>query len=198
MSKSSIEKTKLMEQFEKETGKKAIWSGKITKQFEKWKISHKEVEMPLIREEIGFEVVLFLALSRMRNPTFTKILEFGSSFGMMSNEIIKIIIKKIKEGDLSYELAENSELKNIYTVLFKLKNLELPLTIKVIEALDMFNNINFGSPIDAVNFFSNLQKKYPNFVVLSSSRLDKHEDLITFKRLFPDQIIFKLSSRWAI
>jgi hypothetical protein len=35
--KEVIEKTDLMREFEAETGKKAIWGGKITKGFLKWK-----------------------------------------------------------------------------------------------------------------------------------------------------------------
>lgn len=198
MVNSTIEKTPLMKKYEAQTGKHAIWSGKITKQFQKWKASQKELEKPLIREEIGFEIILFLALSRMNNPTFTKILEFCSSFGMKSNEILKVLIKKVGEGDLLYELPYGSDLDFIYKPLLSLKKLEIPFTINVREALNIFNNIKFKGPLEVMHFFKNLQKKYPNFVVLSSSRLDKNEDLITFKRLFPDQIKFKLANRWVI
>ena len=34
---NDIEKTEEMIRFEKETGKKAIWRGSVTKEFQKWK-----------------------------------------------------------------------------------------------------------------------------------------------------------------
>ncbi|MFX0021093.1 MAG: ABC transporter ATP-binding protein [Candidatus Hermodarchaeota archaeon] len=53
MPKSAIlEKTPLMEQFEEETGKLAIWKGEISKNFKKWKKKKKEEEIKQMKEEI--------------------------------------------------------------------------------------------------------------------------------------------------
>jgi putative ABC transport system ATP-binding protein len=53
MSKSSIlEKTPLMEQFEEETGKLAIWKGELSKNFKKWKKQKKEEEVKQMKEEL--------------------------------------------------------------------------------------------------------------------------------------------------
>ena len=53
MSKSSIlEKTPLMEQFEEETGKLAIWKGEVSKNFKKWKKRKKEEEVKQMKEEL--------------------------------------------------------------------------------------------------------------------------------------------------
>jgi hypothetical protein len=194
-------KTPLMEQYEKEfSGKHAIWAGRITNQFKEW-VRGKEKEeyiKPIEKETANFEIVLFLGLSKIKNPTFSNIIDFCSSFGMKTNDILQTMIKKIKEGDLAYDPPEDSELINVYSALFNLKKIESPLTIKINEAYNIFNDLNFNKPVDIIQFFKKLHKKYPNFVVLSSSTFDKREDLITFKRLFPNQIMFKLANRWAI
>jgi putative ABC transport system ATP-binding protein len=53
MSKSPIiEKTPLMEQYEKETGKLAIWKGEVSKSFKKWKKKKKKDEIKQMKEEI--------------------------------------------------------------------------------------------------------------------------------------------------
>jgi putative ABC transport system ATP-binding protein len=53
MSKSPIiEKTPLMEQYEEETGKLAIWKGELSKNFKKWKKKKKQEEKKKIKEEV--------------------------------------------------------------------------------------------------------------------------------------------------
>ncbi|MFW9826099.1 MAG: ABC transporter ATP-binding protein [Candidatus Thorarchaeota archaeon] len=53
MSKSPIkEKTPLMEQYEEETGKLAIWKGEISKNFKKWKKKKKQEDIKHMKEEI--------------------------------------------------------------------------------------------------------------------------------------------------
>ncbi len=47
-----IEKTPLMVQFEEETGKLAIWKGKLSKNFEKWKKKKKQEEAKELKEKI--------------------------------------------------------------------------------------------------------------------------------------------------
>ena len=194
-----IQKTELMQQFEKENpGKNAIWANKITNQFKKWKkdkLSSKEFYRI---DKIEYEIVLFLALSKIQKPTYNKIMEFCTSFGIKSNEIIGVLSKKIKEGEILYILPVNSNLKNIIEDLLNLKNIKIPLTIRVNEALDIFKNLNFQKPIDVVDFFKSLKKNFPSFISLSSSKLNQREDLITFNQLFPEVINFKLNNRWAI
>lgn len=198
------EKTSLMEKYEKEhPGKHAIWRGNITKQFKEWKEQYKEVQKAPLeelppKELIGFEVVLYLSISKLREPTYTKIMEFCSSFGMKSQDIINIVLKKIKQGDISYTKPKEPKLAKILDTLLEMEKLDLPLTIRISEALNIFNNMNFEQPIELVNHFKSIKKSYPNFISMSSSQLDKQEDLITFKRLFPEEITFKLSKRWLI
>lgn len=53
MSKSPlIEKTPLMEKYEEETGKLAVWKGELSKHFKKWKIKKEKEEVKQRREEI--------------------------------------------------------------------------------------------------------------------------------------------------
>lgn len=194
-----VEKTELMKQYEDENPRKyAIWAGKITNQFKEWKNSRISLEPPALKDKIEYEVVLFLALSKIKDPTYNKIIDFCSSFNMKSYEIIEILLKKIREGDISYNLPVNSILRDIYLDLLNLKNLKIPHTIRVNEALEIFNRLNFQNPLDVLEFFRGIKKEFPNFISISSSKLNQHEDLITFKRLFPNIINFKLNNRWAI
>jgi len=194
-----VEKTELMKQFEEENpGKYAVWAGKVTKQFNIWKESRSVLKIPLRKEKIEYEIVLFLALSKLKNPTFNKIMEFSSSFNMKSNETLEFLLKKVREGDISYDLPKNSILGKIYIDLLNLKNLKIPLTIRVDEALEIFNYLKFQNPLKVLDFFKGIKKEFPNFISISSSKLNQREDLITFKRLFPDIIIFKSNNRWAI
>jgi len=194
-----VEKTELMKQFEEENQEKhAIWAGKVTNQFKKWEKSRIFLETPTVKDKIEYDIVLFLALSKIKNPTYNKIIDFCSSFNMKSNDIIEILLKKIREGDISYNLSVNSVLRDIYLDLLNLKNLKMPQTIRVNEALEIFNHLNFQNPLDILEFFRRIKKEFPNFISLSSSKLNQREDLITFKRLFPNLISFKLNNRWAI
>ena len=53
MSKSPVmEKTPLMEQYEEETGKLAIWKGELSKNFKKWKKNKETEHIKQIKEEI--------------------------------------------------------------------------------------------------------------------------------------------------
>lgn len=189
-----------MEKYERvNPGKHAIWRGRVTKQFKKWKKKQeKEKTAPLREERIEFQILIYMAVSKLQSPTYNQIIDFCTSFGMKTNEVVGTLIKKIKEDDLSYIKPEDSSLIRIFEDLFELSKLEIPLTIKVMEVFDVFQNLEFEKPVEIIDFFEDLQKKYPNFVTLSSSSFDKKKDLITFKRLFPNHIKFKLNDRWAI
>ena len=82
--------------------------------------------------------------------------------------------------------------------MINLKNLKIPHTIRVNEALEIFNHLNFQNPLDVLEFFRGIKKEFPNFISITSSKLNQPEDLITFIRLFPNVINFKLNNRWAI
>lgn len=193
------QKTELMEQFEKENpGKHAIWADRITKQFREWKENKLSLKELFRQDKIEYEIVLFLALSKIKKPTYTKIMEFCTSFGIKSNEIIEVLLKKIREGEILYILPVNSNLKYVIEDLLNVKNIKIPLTIRVNEALDIFENLKFQKPLDVLDFFRSLKKNFPSFISTSSSKLNQREDLITFNQLFPEVINFKLNNRWAI
>ncbi|TFF88574.1 MAG: hypothetical protein EU550_01040 [Promethearchaeota archaeon] len=193
-----VEKTELMEEYERKTGKHAIWAGKITKQFIEWKKDRISPEEPIHKEKIENEIILFLALSKVQKPNYPNILEFCTSFGLRSNDVIEVLLKKIMEGEVIYTLHGNLDIKLLIEDLLNLKRINIPLTIKVNEALEIFKTLQFRKPLDVLSYFKSLKKSYPNFISLSSSRLNQREDLITFKQLFPEQVNFKLNNRWAI
>lgn len=193
------EKTELMKTYEKQhPGKYAVWRGRITKQFKKWKKKYKEIEKPSIEIKTEFEILLYLSISKLKDPTYNKIMKFCTSFNIKSNEVLKTILKKIRENDIILSINDSSDLKAIYKDLFELENLQLPLTIRIDEAFKIFSSFNFNSPLEMITFFKTLKKEFPELLTLSSSKHNQREDLITFKRLFPDRVKFKLNNRWIL
>ncbi len=193
------EKTDLMKEYEeKHPGKYAIWNGKITKQFKRWKNKYKQIKKPSIEIKTNFEILLFLAISKLKDPTYNNIMEFCTSFNLKSNEVLKTILKKIREDDIILSINNGSDLRDIYEDLFKLENFQLPFTIKINEAFQILSNFKFESPLKMIDFLKSLKKKYPELLTLSSSKHNQREDLITFKRLFPNHVKFKLNNRWIL
>ncbi|MFX1389321.1 MAG: ABC transporter ATP-binding protein [Promethearchaeota archaeon] len=52
MPKPTIEKSPLMEQYEEETGKLAIWKGEVSKNFKKWKKKKKQEDIKQMKQDI--------------------------------------------------------------------------------------------------------------------------------------------------
>lgn len=193
------EKTKLMRLYEEQNpGKNAIWRGKITNQFIEWKKYHEEESEISLKIKTEFEILLFLSISKLKNPTYSNIIKFCTSFNLKSNEVLSTILKKIRDDDIVFLIDDGSDLKLIYQDLFELENLQIPLTITVNEALKTFPHINVTTPFELIEYFKDLRKKYPDLVALSSSKHNQPEDLITFKNLFPNQVKFQLKNRWIL
>ena len=167
---------------------KALLSKKSTKKFKK----------SLTVEESKIEdLILFIAIKELHNPNYSNLLRFYTSFGMKTEIFIQKLFNRLKSGDIIYTKNKDQQLDMIYSTLLNYPKLRHPFTIKVIEAYNNFNEFNFSSPFAVIDFFTELRKRYPELVMLSSSKLGEREDLITFKRLFPNHIKFQCSNRWS-
>ncbi len=134
----SEKKTELMEKYEKETGKKAIWHGSITKSFDKWKrgekiyIDNKERIVILVTESIKNEWQEFAAKNNI--STISKLLRDSVRFYMnfkakaFDFENISDITHHLKEPLTSMKgfselLIEDYKQELSWDVLLKIKNI---------------------------------------------------------------------------
>lgn len=84
MTKShKVKKTPLMEQYEEETGKLAVWKGSISKDFEKWKEKKK-------KDEIKAQKIEMLSASRIEKKRIKKETREGKSAGRDYEHLIVV------------------------------------------------------------------------------------------------------------
>jgi hypothetical protein len=144
------------------------------------------------------DMILYQALKQLSNPSYSNILSFCTSFGLKTEIIIQSLIKRLKEGDVAYINLKDPILIILYKKLFKSTIIEYPIAIKVIDVLTKLPELKLKTPVDVVDFFKDLERKYSGIAILSSSQLGEPEDLITFKRIFPETISFTVQNRWAL
>ncbi len=162
--------------------------------------TQEKLRNALEREKVRYKMILYIALTQIDEPNFSKIINFATSFGIKTADMINIVLRKIKEGDLQYHISEHPKLKRIYEII--LDNLsefkEYPTTLNAREAFNIFKDLDFQGVYEMVEFFKDLHNKYPTMLSLSSSEIDGPPDLITFKRIFPESILFTPSGRWDL
>jgi len=144
------------------------------------------------------ELLLFTIIQKTNKVTYSKILQIFSSFGIKSEVSLQIIIKKLKENDLVYNGQFDSEYAKVLEIIINFPKIDYPLSYTVQEVVDKFKVLKVGYPKDYIDFFSNLSKKYPEFVSLSSSKIGAPPDIITFKQLFIENIIFQPQNNWNL
>jgi len=158
----------------------------------------KELKKPLLTSRSNIEdLVLFIGLKELKNPNYSNLMRFCTSFDIKTENFIQKLFNRLKSGDIIYTNNRDPQLDRIYSTLLNYPKLRHPFTIKVIDAYNNFDKFNFSSPFAVIDYFTDLRKKYPELVMLSSSKLGEREDLITFKRIFPNHIKFQCSNRWS-
>jgi hypothetical protein len=144
------------------------------------------------------ELVIYLAIKTIQVPSYSNIIMFGGSFGLKIEALLLAMIQKLKEGDLGYASNIDPLLGQLYQILFDVGKLDYPLTFTVEEAWKRFASLKCKDPEALVVFFKNLSMQYPEMLNLSSTTPGMPEDLITFRRLFPNSILFVGKKRWAL
>ncbi|MFW9997631.1 MAG: hypothetical protein ACFFD4_36665 [Candidatus Odinarchaeota archaeon] len=143
------------------------------------------------------DIVLFLAIKNLEKPNFSSISLFCSSFGIKNETIVKILAKKIKDNDVSHDEITDPVLKLVHANILDKSARNFPLTISVTDALSLFKDLNITDPLELIKVFKKLENDYPGLVQMSSSQLGSPVDLFTFKRIFPENVVFKLTNRWG-
>lgn len=150
------------------------------------------------KPSLKHEILLYNALSKLKDKTYSNILTFFSSFGVKTEITLKTIIKKLKDKDIGYEGDIDKDYKEVLQTILISLSLTYPLTFSISEAEKKFKHLGYKHIPDLINFFNKLSLKYPEFIFLSSSKLGKPSDLITFKQIFVDNLTFYSQNRWDL
>lgn len=89
----TIKKTKLMVQFEAETGKNAIWSGKITANFKKW-AAQKEKRGKAIRITSSLQTNLSSNINSKLEVILNQFQDFDRRLSKLENKVFKKEIER--------------------------------------------------------------------------------------------------------
>jgi len=149
-------------------------------------------------DEKHVDLVLFMAMKNLQQPTYANLVTFGGSFGLKTETILKGLIRKIKDGDIGYAANFDPMLFQVYQNIFDAAKITYPITFTIEDAWNRFSNLKLGSPEALVKIFQDLGTKYPDLLNFSSSQPGMPEDTISFRRLFPNSIQFLVQKRWAL
>lgn len=144
------------------------------------------------------ELILFNILQNQDGVKYSGILKFFSSFGIKGEVALRTLIKKLKDGDIVYKGNIGSDYKEILKKIIQIPKMDYPLTLSVKEAYEKFRFLGYKFPLELMDHFNKLTKKYPGFINLSSSKINEPSDLITFKEIFIDRIRFHKNNNWDI
>ena len=144
------------------------------------------------------EIVLYLAVRNVQNPTYANIQTFCAAFGGKGEETVNLLLRKIREGDLTFPMPADPLLAHLYKKMIGQPKLSYPLTLTLHEAWNWLQERGVKTLAEVAAIFQNLAQQYPGFVALSPSKPGEIEDLITFQRLFLDDIKFAPAGRWKL
>lgn len=112
----TIKKTKLMLQFENETGKHSIWKEKITTNFKKWEIKRGKKSTPVLRASTSKSSLVSDDISQIRK-LLTKFQDFEMRLSKLENVVFQSK-SKVRVQEISKKQF-NRTLKNAYNGLEK-------------------------------------------------------------------------------
>ena len=105
----AIKKTELMQQFEAETGKNAIWRGKITVNFKKWEAQRKKKGKTIRKTGITQTTI-----SRSANSDLELILNKFQDFEIRLSKLENVVFQKETEEKFQY-ITEQQFIRTINT-----------------------------------------------------------------------------------
>lgn len=144
------------------------------------------------------DLILFTYLSNTKRPTYQGILNFLASFGITTEMGVKTLINKLKDGDVVYSGIGDERYRNLLEALINSPEFGYPLTKKFAEAFKMFKNLGIQHGDEFKNFITKVARDHPEFLTVSSSRVGEPPDLITFKQLFSNDVLFELRKNWVL
>lgn len=105
----AIKKTELMQQFEAETGKNAIWRGKITANFKNWEAQRKKK-----RKTIRKTALTQKAISRSASPDLELIIRKFQDFEIRLSKLENVVFKT-KPEEKFQDITEQQFLRTVNT-----------------------------------------------------------------------------------
>ncbi|MBD3341507.1 MAG: hypothetical protein GF353_20555 [Candidatus Lokiarchaeota archaeon] len=144
------------------------------------------------------ELILFNLLQNQNSINYSSILKFFSSFGIKAEITLKTLIKKLKDEDIDYQGDIDGNYEKILNKILEIPIVHYPLTLSVQEAFTKFNFLGLKYPTEMMEYLEKLSMKFPSFLSLSSSKLGEPSDLITFKKIFIDELKFFKKNNWDI
>ena len=155
----------------------------------------------LIENPKFIDALIFSYVSSYNKPSYGKIQGFLSSLGITEKNILTAIIRNIARKQLEIENIPEGNFARVLNVLIKNGdniNKLYPLTMTFQEAYQFLEELGIQNIQEFITLMLNLSKRYPEFVVPSTSRIGQNFDLISFKQIFIEQIKFKLSGAWSV
>jgi hypothetical protein len=159
---------------------------------------HQQALKVEIKPNLEHEIILFNAINKINNPSYSNILKFFSSFGIKTEVTLKTILKKLRDKDIIYKGNTDPDYEKILKFIISSENFTYPMTFSIQEALEKFKFLNFKYASELIQYFYELSQKYPELLTLSPTKIGESPDLITFKQIFINQLKFYPNKNWDI
>ena len=150
------------------------------------------------RPDLLHEIVLYNAIFKLKNPSYSNILRVFSSFGINSELALNTIIKKIAEKDVLVKGIKDPKYKKVLKIILDERKNQYPISITIEEAFRKFRDLGYKYAPELIDFFTELSHRYPDFLTLSPSKIGMSPDLITFKNIFIDSLKFYPNNNWDL
>lgn len=145
--------------------------------------------------------LLFTYLSSFNKPSYSKIKGFFSTLGIVDKSVLKAIFRNLDKKLLKMENIPEGEYSKVLKFLINNADLFMaryPFTMSFQETFQFFKSFGIQDIKNFVNFMKKLSERYPEFIILSSSRVGYTFDLFTFKKIFLEEIKFTPSGAWSV
>ena len=182
-------------------GRANIYSLMIKEEITHDKIPQRKELFNLIENPKFIDSLMFSYISSSNNPSYNKIKGFFSSLGILDKDVLLAIFRNLDKNLLKMLNIPEGEYSQILN--FLIKNAEIfiakyPFTMSFQEAYQLFKSFSNQDIKEFVSFMKKISEKYPEFVILSSSRTGYSFDLFTFKQIFLEKIKFEPSGAWSL
>ncbi len=182
-------------------GRANIYSSILKEKITPEEIPQREELFNLSENPKFIDSLMFSYVSSRNKPSYNKIKGFFSSLGILDKDVLLAIFRNLDKDLLKMEYIPEGEYSHVLK--FLIKNAELfivkyPFTMSFQEAYQFFKSFGIQDIEKFVNFMKRLSEKYPEFIILSSSRTGHPFDLFTFKQIFLEEIKFMPSGAWSV
>ncbi len=170
--------------------------------------THKESAQ--IRPDISFnlidnpkfiDILIFTFVNACKNASFRKIQDFLTSVGVLNKNILSALFRNLDRDLLQLENIPNNNYSKVLNFLLNNSDKVIsnyPFTMNFQEAYIFFKHLDIDNMDEFIQFMSDLSKKYPEFISISSSRSGYRPDLLSIKQIFLDKVQFIPKGPWSV